>query len=49
MQLQEGDYQPEIKVFELCEEIACLYNRPADWRELWRRFGIGGKLKNSGG
>ena len=47
VQFQEGDYQPEIKVFELCEEIACLYNHPADWRELCRRFGIGGKLKNA--
>ncbi len=47
VQFQEGDYQPEIKVFELCEEIACLYNRPADWRELCRRFGIGDKLKNA--
>lgn len=47
VQFQEGDYQPEIKVFELCEEIACLYNRPADWRELCRRFRIGGKLKNA--
>ena len=47
VQIQEGDYQPEIKVFELCEEIACLYNRPADWRELCQRFGIGGKLKNA--
>ena len=26
---------------------ACLYNHPADWRELCRRFGIGGKLKNA--
>lgn len=47
VQFQEGDYQPEIKVFELCEEIACLYNHPADWRELCRRFGIGGKLKSA--
>ena len=47
VQFQEGDYQPEIKVFELCEEIACLYNRPADWWELCQRFGIGGKLKNA--
>ena len=47
VQFQEGDYQPEIKVFELCEEIACLYNHPADWRELCRRFGIGDKLKNA--
>ena len=47
VQFQESDYQPEIKVFELCEEIACLYNRPADWWELCQRFGIGGKLKNA--
>ena len=47
VQFQEGDYQPEIKVFELCEEIACLYARPADWQELCRRFGIGDKLKNA--
>ena len=25
VQFQEGDYQPEIKVSELCEETACLY------------------------
>ena len=47
VQFQEGDYQPEIKVFELCEEIACLYTQPADWQELCRRFGIGDKLKNA--
>lgn len=47
VQFQEGDYQPEIKVFELCEEIACLYTRPADWQELCWRFGIGDKLKNA--
>lgn len=32
VQFQEGDYQPEIRVSELCEETACLYERPADWR-----------------
>lgn len=47
VQFQEGDYQPEIKVFELCEEIACLYKKPADWRQLCERFGIGDKLKNA--
>lgn len=30
VQFQENDYQPEIKVSELCEEIACLYEAPAD-------------------
>lgn len=47
VQFQEGDYQPEIKVFELCEETACLYRAPADWRQLCTRFGIGDKLKNA--
>ena len=32
VQFQEGDYQPEIRVSELCGETACLYERPADWR-----------------
>ena len=44
MQFQEGDYPHEIRVWELCEETACLYRAPADWRTLCRRFGIGGKL-----
>ncbi len=43
VQFQEGDYQPEIRVSELCEETACLYERPADWRKLCERFGIGDK------
>lgn len=47
VQFQEGDYQPEIKVSEICEETACLYDNPADWRELCERFGIGDKLKNT--
>ena len=39
VQFQEGDYQQEIKVFELCEETASLYRNPASW--------IGDKLKAS--
>ena len=34
VQFQECDYQPEIKVSELCEETACLYKAPADWNGL---------------
>ena len=34
-------------MFELCEEIECLYKNPADWRQLCERFGIGDKLKNA--
>lgn len=47
VQFQEGDYQPEIKVFELCEETACLYQKPADWNRLCKQFGIEDKLKNT--
>lgn len=43
VQFQECDYQPEIKVSELCEETSCLYKAPADWRELCEQFGIGDK------
>lgn len=45
VQFQEGDYQQEIKVWELCEETACLYRNPADWQKLCDQFGIGDKLK----
>lgn len=44
VQFQECDYQPEIKVYELCEETACLYKNPSDWKELCRQFGISDKL-----
>lgn len=47
VQFQECDYQPEIKVFELCEETACLYKNPADWKELCVQFGIGDKIKSA--
>ena len=47
VQFQECDYQPEIKVSELCEETACLYRNPADWKELCLRFGIGDKFESS--
>lgn len=47
VQFQESDYQLEIKVSELCEETACLYKSPADWKELCSRFGIGDKVENA--
>lgn len=47
VQFQEGDYQPEIKVSELCEENACLYEAPADWKNLCEQFGIGSKIGNA--
>lgn len=47
VQFQESDYQPEIKVSELCEETACLYEAPADWKNLCEQFGIGNKIDNA--
>lgn len=47
VQFQESDYQPEIKVSELCEETACLYEAPADWKKLCEQFGIGDKVNNA--
>ncbi|MGN0379014.1 MAG: ABC transporter ATP-binding protein [Butyrivibrio sp.] len=47
VQFQECDYQPEIKVSELCEETACLYKNPADWKKLCAQFGIGNKTNNA--
>ena len=43
VQFQEGNYNKEIKVSELCEETASLYCDPADWRALCEQFGIGDK------
>ena len=43
VQFQEGDYHKEIRVSELCQETACLYRKPADWRVLCEQFGIGDK------
>lgn len=46
VQFQEGDYQQEILVSELCEETACLYRNPADWKNLCVQFGIGERIKS---
>ena len=47
VQFQEGACQSEIRVSELCEETACLYRDPADWKDLCVRFGIGDKLNSA--
>ena len=47
VQFQECDYQPEIRVSELCEETACLYKFPADWKGLCEQFGIGDKTQSA--
>ena len=47
VQFQESNYQPEIKVFELCQEISSLYKSPSDWKELCKQFGMNDKIKNT--
>ena len=47
VQFQECDYQPEIKVSELCEETACLYKAQADWNGLCEQIGIGDKTQSA--
>ncbi len=47
VQLQANDYQPEIKVSEICEETACLYKNPADWETLCRKFGVGNNMNSA--
>ena len=43
VQFQEGNYNNEIRVSELCEETASLYRDPTDWSALCEQFGIGDK------
>jgi ABC-2 type transport system ATP-binding protein len=45
VQFQEMGYQDKIKVDELGELTASLYERPADWRGLFDRFGLGSRLR----
>ncbi|MDO5292944.1 MAG: ABC transporter ATP-binding protein [bacterium] len=47
VQFQEANYQTEIRVNELCEETACLYKEPANWRKLIKEFGIEDKEKSA--
>lgn len=44
VQFQECGYQAEIKVSELCEETACLYKAPDDWKTLCTQFGLADKI-----
>lgn len=46
VQFQESNYQREIKVYELCEEMASIYEKPNNWRELLNEFGISNKEKS---
>lgn len=43
VQFQESHYQENIKVGEICEVIASLYKKPADFKELLTEFGVADK------
>lgn len=45
VQFQEAKYQDLIKVDELCETTAVLYQNPKDYKELLQSFGIEDKEK----
>ncbi|MCK4515296.1 MAG: ABC transporter ATP-binding protein [Spirochaetaceae bacterium] len=46
VQLQETAYQDHIRVREICSAIACMYERPRDWRELLDRFNLADRAKD---
>ena len=43
VQFQEANYPDRIKVRELCQETACLYKNPADYKSLLKKFGLDSK------
>ncbi len=43
VQFQDGNYQDKIKVAELCEVSASLYEEPLDYRMLLKQFGLSEK------
>jgi ABC-2 type transport system ATP-binding protein len=45
VQFQESSYQEKITVEELCRLTHSLYQKPRDYAELLRRFGIADKVK----
>lgn len=45
VQLQQGAYQDKIKVGELCEETAILYQNPADYKVLLQEFSLSHMIK----
>lgn len=40
VQLQASNYQPLIRVDEICKEFSALYKNPRDYKELLREFGL---------
>lgn len=47
VQFQEANYQREIKVCEICEETASIYDTPNDWHRLMKQFSLEDKEKKS--
>lgn len=45
VQLQEASVQKEIRVGELCAQMAALYREPEDWRMLLRQFSLEDKVR----
>lgn len=45
VQFQEANYQDNIKVGELCEVTASLYQKPENYKKLLQQFGIADKEK----
>lgn len=41
VQFQENGYAEQITVAELCQEMASLYQAPAEWREFLKQFRLG--------
>lgn len=46
VQFQEANYPDLIRVGELCEETACLYKNPSDYKKLLKEFGLEEKEKS---
>lgn len=46
VQFQESNYPDKIRVKELCEETACLYQSPAGFEGLLARFGLSEKKES---
>jgi ABC-2 type transport system ATP-binding protein len=45
VQLQETSYQDHIRVGEICELFAAMYDEPRDWQELLEQFGLADREK----
>ncbi|MDH6364168.1 ABC-2 type transport system ATP-binding protein [Enterococcus sp. PF1-24] len=40
VQLQAANFQNNIKVYEICEEMSALYANPQDYQQLLKQFGL---------